>query len=371
MMFARSISAALALLVIGAAPGLCACGTLTNEGGGDVDLPNAGAGPFRALGEGELGNARSAPNALFDDETLPRDGSVIDLDGDTATLDVAGYFAANLEGEAPGSAPTLIVRYGAIDARSFDRSAEVVLDPSAAWEGGTVGAPSAVRVGEEVWLYYAAAGGVGLAKSSDGLTFSREEAPVLAPDAGGWERGAVPRSPGVAIAWDGSFRIFYEVDPDGDGRTRIGEARSADGVAWTRVGDGPALAPSAPTAGASGATSKDLPFDGEAVGSPFPVVVTSRTGARILRLYYGARDSAGGRAIGLAARFGDDGALERAASPVFGAGSSAAPREPCALVYDRFSLLFVTQRSAVGEETLAVAAGVGPGNADLPPPNPL
>lgn len=367
-----------AALVLAWAWLLPACASLAGGAGGDVDLPNAAAGPFRALRAGELGNARSAPNALEDDDTSPRDASVIDLDGDPATLDVAGYFAANTKDKPAPSPPTTIVRYDAIDARSFDRSAVVVLDAAQGWEGGVLGSPSALRVGQEIWLYYAAAGGVGLARSSDGFSFSREAAPVLAPDAGGWEKGATPRSPGVAVLWDGSFRMFYEIDPAMDGRSVIGEARSDDGITWTRVGDRALLEPSTPPA--EGSADVDPPYDSGSVGSPFPVVVTSTAGERILRVYYGAEgsesmNSAGEmerpRVIGLAARFGEDGPLERAVSPVFGADKSLGPREPCALVYEGFSLLFATQRSSLSAETPAVAVGAAPATASLPPPNPL
>lgn len=347
------------------------CATLAEGGGGDEGLPNASAGPFRKLAEGELGNSRSAPNALLDKDTFPRDPAVVDLDGDPATLAVAGYFAASAEGQPATSPPRAILRHGALDARSFDRSGDVVLEPSEPWEGDSIGAPSALRVGDEIWVYYTAAGGIGLARSADGLSFTREPGPVLAPDTEGWEQGGVPASPGVARLWDGSFRMFYEVPAGGGGGAtagaRIGEARSDDGIAWTRVGDGPALAPAPAVPGTSEA---DLPFDGASVGSPFPVTAISAAGERILRVYYGARSQSGLASVGLAARFGADAPLERAVSPVFGAGSSLEAREPCVVIYGGFSLLFATQRADIGEDDLAVAAGVAPGTAVLPPPNP-
>ena len=48
----RSIGAA--IVVCASASQLMACATLAGGGGGDVDLPNAAAGPFRELKEGEL-----------------------------------------------------------------------------------------------------------------------------------------------------------------------------------------------------------------------------------------------------------------------------------------------------------------------------
>jgi hypothetical protein len=352
--------AALVVVIAAAVLSLSACATLPEPGGGDKDLPNAGAGPFRALRLEEVGNSRSAPQVLFDRDTFPRDPAVVDLDGDPATLEVAGYFGAVPEGSPPDAPTTGLVRYGAIDGRSFDRAADVVLEPAEAWEGGILGAPSALRFQGEIWLYYAAAGGIGLARSADGRVFTREPDPVLTPDAAGWEQGAVPRSPGVVELWDGSLRMFYEVP--GPAGSRIGEARSGDGVLWTRVGEGPALEPAADTEDA---------YDGASVGAPYPVTALSATGERILRVYYSAASQSDRFAIGLAARFGPDGPLERAISPVFGAGSSLGAREPCALLFNGFSLLFVTQRTDTGEADLAVAAGVAPATAPLPPPNPL
>ncbi|MDC3958761.1 hypothetical protein [Polyangium jinanense] len=348
---------------------LSGCATLADTETGGENLPNAAAGPFRALRTGELGNLRSAPNALADDETFPRDPAVLDADGDPATPAVFGYFSMNPE--VPGEEPDLtapsgaIVRYGAEDGRSFDRAPLVVLTPEAPWEGGTVGAPSVVRVGDEIFLYYAAAGGIGLARSLDGSVFARVPGAVLGPDASGWEAGAVPRSPGVVVLDDGSFRLFYEVPGPGDA-ARIGEARSDDGVTWTRVGDGPALAPAPAGEGA------EPPYDGAWVGAPAPVLARSAEGRPILRVYYAARDSLGRAVVGLAARFdpGSEKSLERAASPVFGSGSSLGPHEPCVLVRPGHTLLFSTQRAGRTKSANypAVAAGVAPADVSLPAP---
>ncbi len=360
------IVAALALLTLAAG-----CATLAEAESGGENLPNAGAGPFRALKQGEIGALRTAPNALADDDSFPRDPAVIDADGDPATPGVHVFVAANpvVEGKEPDptAQPSAIVRFGATDDRSFDRSEVLVLTAEAPWEGGTVGAPSAVRAGEEILLYYAAKGGIGLARSADGTSFVREPGPVLGPETSGWEAGAVPRSPGVVRLEDGSFRMFYEVS--GPSGSRIGEARSDDGRTWIRLGQGPVLVPSASDDPAQ------PPYDDAGVGAPYPVLARSAGGRAILRVYYSALDSAGNRTVGLAARFGDDGMgpLERAASPVFGSGSSLGPREPCVLVRGTYALLFATQRAgrANSADYPAVAVGVAPADAALPPPEPL
>ena len=124
------------------------CATSPENVGVDPNLPNAMVGPFREIKVDELRNARVAPFAMDDANHFARDVSVLDLDGDASTFDVAGYFAANVE-DSPkhGAHPTAIVRYLASDGRSFDRNSQTVLTPDAAWEGGSVGARAALRVG--------------------------------------------------------------------------------------------------------------------------------------------------------------------------------------------------------------------------------
>ncbi len=345
------------------------CATLADTETGGENLPNAAAGPFRALRQDELGNLRSAPNVIEDDDTFPRDPALLDVDGDPTTPEVFGYFAVNPEVPGvdpnPAAPPGAIVRHGAPDGRSFDRAPVLVLAPEAPWEGGTVGAPSVLRVGDEVFLYYAAAGGIGLARSPDGAAFTRVDGPVLAPDAAGWEAGAVPRSPGVVRLEDGSFRMFYEVPGPGDA-ARIGEARSDDGASWTRVGQGPALVPTPSREG------DEPPYDGAWVGAPAPVLVRSAEGRPLLRVYYGARDTLGRAVVGLAARFdpGSSEPLQRAVSPVFGSGGSLGPGEPGVVVTPAYTLLFATQLAGRTKSDAypAVAAGVAPADASLPPP---
>ncbi len=323
-----------------------ACATIPESPGGNDNLPNAVAGPFRAITSTELGNLRSAPNALEDDDHAARDGSIVDLDGDPATTEVYGYFAGGPAPAVPTAAPTEILRYGALDGRSFDRAAQVVLRASEPWEGGTIGAPAAVRVDGGIWLYYAARGGVGLAKSDDGKSFTREgSGPVLA-DA---------TNPGVVRLTDGSFRMFFEV-PTSAGPA-IDEATSADGAHWTRK-SGHVLVP------APGG------YDEKGAGSPAPILATSENGRATTRVYYTATDAKGAVTIGLAARFGDDGPLERAVSPVFGTANSLGPHQPSVVAFKDFTLLFATEDKSSTSKVPATACGVAPGDTTLPPPRP-
>src|SRR5690606_19685142 len=137
--------------------------------------------------------------------------------GDAATTEAWIYAAANesVEGEEPEpAAPSRILRFVAADGRSPKRIGDEVLLAEETWEGGLVGSPSALRVDSEIWLFYAAAGGLGLAKSVDGASFVRS-GPVLEMPSSGWDAGAVPRSPSVVRLADGTFHLFYEVTIDG------------------------------------------------------------------------------------------------------------------------------------------------------------
>jgi hypothetical protein len=367
----RLVALALVLALVGLVLPLAACATLPESSGAPAVLPNAGAGPFGALTMGQVGLDLIAPNVVTDIRGYGRDIAVVDLDGDPGTFAVAGFVAASVtvNGVDPtNTSPTRVInRYSAADGRSFDDlSTTAVLTADAAWEGDLMAAPSALRVSGEMFLYYAAAGGIGLARGrGDGTSFTKVPGPVLGPAPGTWEAGAVPSSPGVVQLDDGSFRMFYEVALPGSG-TAVGEARSADGLAWTRLGTGPALAPTGTAASDAGAA----PYDAAAVGGPFPILATSAEGRRILRVYYGAVDATGTKTIGLAARYGDDGPLQRAVGPVFGTASPLGPSEPCVVAFTGFALLFATERSATTDPDPAVAAAVAPATAALPPPSP-
>jgi len=341
------------------------CATLAGAETGGENLPNAAAGPFRAVCSNEMSNLRSAPNVLEDEKTFPRDPAVIDADGDPTTPLALGFFSYNPE--VPGKTPdpaapsTAIVRFRALDGRSFDRSPVVVLEPSATWEGQTIGAPSVVRVGTEFFLYYAAEGGIGLARSTDGEVFQRdpkaEQKPLFGADPKSWEAGAIPKSPGVLRLDDGSFRMFYEVSGKG-----IGEARSEDGLSWERVSDAAILEPSLVV------DEENPPPDSAFVGAPFPVLAKTAEGRPVLRVYYAARDTLGHAVIALAARFDPSGGpLSRATSPVFGTSGSLGPTEPDVLV-SAFSSLFVTQLAGRTKSARypAIAAGLAPAERPCP-----
>lgn len=324
------------------------CGTLaTDAGDSDAQRPNALAGPFRLLGADEIAGF-DAPYVLKKKFFDFREPSVLP-DDPTAVLGPSALY-----GVATEQGTSAVYRFVAADGRSFSETAEPaqpVLVADATWEGASVDTPEVARVGDEVFLFYSAAGGIGLARSSDGIAFTKQPSPVLAAGGEAWEAGQAPRAPGFVELGPGDFRLFYEANG------RLGEARSSDGLSWERLGPGPVLEPVADAA--------DEPaFDGLGVGDPEVVTAKTAEGRRVTRVYYTGRSADGSSGIGLAARFGAEGALTRAAAPAF--ASTRLPHAPALVPQGSITLLFVTQRASLNDEWPAIAAGIAPATRRIP-----
>jgi hypothetical protein len=328
-------------------------------------------GPFRPLKDGELVPAAVVPYVFGDPAAAYREPSVVGTSDDPASAAVWMYAVATVGGAQ------VIVRTRADDARSFYADAadnadtshpkhapQVVLAADQPWEGGTVGGPCAVRSGGQVWLYYGTAGGIALATSSDGLSFSKQ-GNVLTPGSGGpWET-TPPRAPGVAVFPDGSWHMLYAAG------TSIGEATSADGTSWTRVGSDPVLQPSDPVDGGQ------PHFDEGSVDDPVLAPQTTLDGRLQVRvLYTGYRQPPGtsprDSAIGLAGRFGVSGPLSKQARPVYTA--QLHETAPAFFEYAGGSLLYVGEDDTALSTTQpfpGIAAGYSPASDTLPPPLPF
>jgi hypothetical protein len=276
----------------------------------------------------------------------------------------------------------VIVRTRADDGRSFygdtvdqqnhpANRPPVVLHASQPWEGANLSGPSAIRVGSEVRLYYAAVGGIGLAKSTDGgLTFQAQPQPVLAPDpSAGWEF-TPPRAPTVAQLPDGSFDMLYA---SGDA---IGEAVSPDGeTGWHRVGGDPVLIASAHVDPSTLPTGVPPPFDEGAVDDPLlvpSVDVAGKLVVRVLYTGYSAPIGAASRtsAIGVAARYGTSGAFTKQSSPVYSVQSGEAAPALLQFGGDQ-ALLYVQQLNStldMAHPFFAIAAAYAPASSMLGAP---
>jgi hypothetical protein len=298
------------------------CSTLGTDGEGDRDLPSSGVGPFRKLdGDEVLG---TAPFVFADSFAHYREPSALSLS--EASPEVALYaMATQRTGDTQRD---VFVRTRADDGRSFygsqgdsGHTPPVVLEPSLPWEGGRISSPSVIRYKGEVWLYYATPAGIALATSSDGLTFKKRDNPIFVADSAiSWETDA-PHAPSVAVFPDGSLHLFYASGG------AIGEATSADGVAFTRVdpdltsaATDPVLQPAAEIPTASLPLGQKPPFDTLRVDHPCALTRTTVAGRLHVRMLYTGYRNIEGRmvsAIGFAARYGDRGKLVRNTAPVF------------------------------------------------------
>jgi hypothetical protein len=349
--------AALGPLSVAARPALLAalcvaCGTNAPSAGGDENLPNAAVGPFRVLRAEEMGG--KAPLVTSDAFRSP---GVVDLDGDPATLESALYVAS-------GSATLRsIYRYELPDGRTSSLQRVKVLERTEAWEPEAgLDHPMPLRVGEEIWLYYASGGCIGRAVSSDaGVTFEKRPAtPLLCADpaAAPWEQGGLT-APSVHVAHDGSYRLLYET-PGG-----IGEAASADGQAFSRRGGGPVLAAASPAGPLPEDGGVDDPFDNVRVGDPCALLGVSPLGRPVTYLYYTGQNRLDRFASGMAARFGDDGAFTRNPAPVLTRFDAHAP---FVMRRGNITLIYAEGRNSETKSDWkpAIIGGLAPATAALP-----
>jgi len=367
---ARDVRIASLLLALSAAVGDAGCGTLGSPPAPAENLPSSGAGPFRPLAGDELPSFAAPPFVLDDAMALYREPSVVAAADEDSSLAVVLFAVARV------GAHDVIVRTSAPDARSFYGGAAdnqtgshprhtpaVVLTADRAWEGADLAGPSAVRVGGQLWLYYAGAGGIGLAVSEDGLAFTKTgDAPVLAPDPrAAWET-TPPHAPSVAVMPDGSWRMLY-----GAGSS-IGEAASADGTTWTRV-DGDPEAP-----GLNPVLSPGSTFDAGQVDDPLLLPRVTPAGRLQVRVLYTGHDTPPGAAarasaVGFAARYGSSGPLSRQDAPVY--GGSAHEAAPALFEPALGSILYAQQDETSLDPANpypALAAAFAPASGTLPAP---
>jgi hypothetical protein len=335
------------------------CATTGASGEGDRNLPTVGVGPFRKLAADEVTGI--APFVFDDRVAIYREPAVL-ADGASTIL----YVVAKQNGT------DVIVRTRADDGRAFYGSSSdfgkvppVVLAADLPWEGPSLAGPFVLRDNGGITLYYAAAGGIGVARSADGLTFHKEPAPVLVRDAASaWETTEV-HAPTVYALPDGRLRMFYASG------SSIGEAESTDGTHFTRLGPAPVLRPAPPAPPGSLLPNEKPPFDTAGVGDPCASVRITAAGRLLIRVLYTGVDAAGATAIGFAGRFGESGPLERQASPVYSVGQKESA--PALLDSGDASYLYVQQDRRVDERLTytAIAAAFAPGSTHLPTPVPF
>lgn len=355
---------------------IAACATIGSDGQGNLNLPTSGVGPFRKLTDVE---EHGVPPYLLDDPTaLFREPATLRLDADPLSTRVAIYVVGRSQGH------DVIMRTHADDARSFfggagdgvGRSVGVVMRADQPWEGTELAGPSLLRVGDQIYMYYAANGAIGLAKSADGVQFTKLAAPVFTMP-------SPVSAPSVAQLPDGRFRMMFASGG------AIYEAGSADGVAWTPLDAvpetpalDPVLLPAPPRTDL--APGERPPFDTAAVGDPLLLPRLTPAGRLQVRvLYTGFADAEAGprsSAIGFAARWGDSGPLVRNTLPVLSLDKhEAAPATFSWLsgttsgdivTEDRFMLYVHMDQKGTGSAVYpAIAAAFAPVTLTLDPPH--
>jgi hypothetical protein len=238
------------------------CGALGAPARGDRDLPSTVLGGYAAVAL-QSSPTGSALLLSADDGSLDEPTSLLEPDGRRAVY------------------ATHTTNAGAVRiARAIERHPrylrfepiQTVLEAALPWEQGAVRSPSVLRDRSTVWLFYAAGGAIGAARSSDGITFNRESEPVLRADSAHGE-GAAIGAPSVAAHPSGGFVMAYA----SGGSLFLARAQQLPGP-WVRVGMGAAITPSAVTdAGLESLTDPALLIERTSTGRELVAIAASST----------------------------------------------------------------------------------------------
>jgi uncharacterized repeat protein (TIGR01451 family) len=119
----------------------------------------------------------------------------------------------------------------------------LIAGTAGSWDDYAVWGPAVLKDGSSFKMWYtgddgAAPSRIGLATSTEGMTWMKAATnPVLSPSMG-WETKGIRA--GSVISDDGLFKMWY-TGFDSSGDSRIGYATSPDGVNWTKYGSNPVL----------------------------------------------------------------------------------------------------------------------------------
>lgn len=233
-----------------------------------VQLAGSDAILETAVATSSDGLAFAAPT----DPVLQPSGSGWDSAGvETVSVlrDATGMFRLWYAGDLPppGSNQYAIGAASSADGIHWTKIAAPVLSPEAAWEQpvcvdppactehfGGVLEPSVIEDANGFTMWYAALGEqdsvvtyrIGRARSSDGVTWTHDPAPVLLPGAAGSFDDALVSHVDVVADPGGGYHMFYFGSSQADAAActaaggcamtpgAIGHAFSSDGIAWTR-----------------------------------------------------------------------------------------------------------------------------------------
>jgi predicted GH43/DUF377 family glycosyl hydrolase len=128
------------------------------------------------------------------------------------------------------------------DGIAWTRRGLVISPDPATWEGSYIAANGTVLAEGNEFRYWYQGGippRIGLARSKDAVHWEKLAKPVLEPGPrGSWDERGVADP--YAIRVEGQYYLFY-LGQDRARRQRLGVARSADGVNWTKLRSNPIL----------------------------------------------------------------------------------------------------------------------------------
>ncbi len=346
---------------IALALGIMGCGTVGSTDGLTPERPANRTGPFREVTGNEMG-MRSC--AVVDFQGLVDEPSATRADDGRTVL-----YLTREHGEVRSIARVAL----RAPAQQADDPADVLV-PALDWEGTAVRSPHVVRDGAAwVMVYGTATGALGLARSTDGLAWTRHPTPLLTADPAQGEDTPL-RAPSIARTPDGAWMLAYA----SAGAIWFARASRAEGP-FTRVDGDPSTPRRDAVLGATGPTmSPDggAPgFESGALDDPDLFIESTAIGRAIWRVYYTARSAPvamdGGVApevtVGMAASF-DGRTFTRFGVPVFRSRTDPTYAAPSVLAVDeRRTLLYVGARCAVSRGRRGVRVGIAPGTDTVTP----
>ncbi len=267
---------------------IASCGTLAAPSTGDVDLPASLVGPFAALRGDQTPNGSTTLIRADVSGAQIDEPSIVRATRDARRVAYA-TFRTNAQPDTIGRASERMDRPAG--SLSFD-GAVVIFRAEQSWEGDFVRSPD-VRVIDPTHyvMAYSARGGIGIATSSDGITFTHPNAPVIVADAMDASTDA-PSEPSIARAPSGEwFMAFRRADS-----LFLARASDASGP-WT-IAPAPILTPSSgvPLDGASA-------FDAYGLADPALAIVTTAADRALFVVFYTATGPLPRTAIGAAASY--------------------------------------------------------------------
>jgi hypothetical protein len=321
---------------------LTSCGTLAAPSTGDVDLPSSFVGPFLALRVDQTPNGSNTLVRADTSNAQVDEPSIVRVTPDARRIAYV-TFRTNGMPDAIGRAAERMDR--AAGSLAFE-GAVAIFHAEQPWEGDFVRSPDVRAIDASHFVMaYAARGGIGIATSSDGTTFTHPSAPAIPGDVmdGGSDGPAEP-----SIARDGAGN-WYLVFRRG---TALFLARATDPSGAWEVSPTPILTP---TNDPAVPLDSAAAFDAYGLSDPALSILTTPAGRALFVVYYTASGALPRTTIGAAASYDPTGR---------DAGTACVwCRVPRAIYTDRINSVRAGSLDVVDDRTALLWIGTGAANA--------